>query len=219
MNHIDRYIENKILDSKEDFSLNEGLLSWLKAFIKKIKNNQLKLIQNGKVQMVKMDKKKIKIQKEPASLIELSKDKETIDIWSNPKIGFPESAKIIKNLKKYSPSLEGDEDNKKSTPYVYTFYYQGDNTYYSGIIMYDKTIEYIENRIHIINLETNLVVDNPSEIQKLMLDQFKDEMQKVKPSYEGFTTKFFDLHKFKPTMIKLGFKEDETLKEIYKMDK
>jgi len=208
MRHINEYIDYKVL--------NEGLLSWLKAFIKKLKGNQTKLIvDNGRVNMLDMDVKKLKYQKEPAKFRDLAKDKDTLEVWSNNKIGFPESFKIAKNINKYCVDL----GEVKSDPYVYTFYYQSEATYYAGVLIYDNNVQYIENYLHIISIETNLVVDNPSEVQEAIFNEFKNIMNTKKMSIEGFTAKD-DVHpKMKGIITKLGFKPSDDNPEIYKLEK
>lgn len=206
MRHINEYIDDTIID--------EGLISWLKAFIKKVSSNQKKLFKDGKVNMIKMDTRKLKIQKEPAKLADLLKDKDSIEVWNNPQLGFPESYKIAKNIKKYSP----DQEEAKSNPYVYTYYYKPEETYYAAVLIYENDIQYKPNYIHIVSLETNKVVDNPTDVRKAVLEQFKQIMNKKKPSYEGFTTKNSQPRTF-ADMKNLGFKEDETLEEIYVLEK
>lgn len=215
--NINEYIDSKIINNE---IIDESVLSWLKSFIKKIKANQNKLIQNGKVKMLRMRQNQVKIQKQAVSLLELAKDKEAMDDWSNPKIGFPESAMIAKNPKKYLDQTTGEGENeKKSNPLVHTFYYQGKNTYYAGVLIYEKDITYIENYTHLISIETNLVVDNPGDIQKLMLNQFKEMRNSSIPSFEGFTAKLDKLPpKIKANMIKLGFKKDDE-NDIYLLKK
>lgn len=210
MKHINVYIDNKI----EDKVLNEGLIQWLKAFIKKITNNQKKLIdRNGKVKMLDMDTNKLVYEKEPVQLSELLKDKNALDMWNNNKIGYPESFKIIKNIKKYTQDL-GDI---KSDPYIYTFYYKGENTYSAGVIIYEKNIQYIENYKHIISIESNLIVDNPSEVQEAIFNQFKTLIEEKFPSNIGFTAKLTH-NKMKGIITKLGFKVSEDNNEIYKVE-
>ena len=206
MRHINEYIDDTIIE--------EGLISWLKAFIKKVSCNEKKLLKDGKVNMIKMDTRKLKIQKEPAKLADLMKDKDSVEAWNNPQLGFPESYNIAKNIKKYSP----DQEEQKSDPYVYTYYYKPEETYYAAVLIYENTLQYKPNYIHIVSLETNKVVDNPTDVRKAVLEQFKQLMNKMKPSYEGFTTKNSMPRTF-ADMKNLGFKEDETLEEIYVLEK
>ena len=110
--YINDYIDNKVL--------NEGLVSWLNAFIEKMNNAQKKLVQGGKINMLKMDVNKLQFQKEPVKLEDVSKDRYTQEIWADKKLGFPMSAEIAKNTQKYIQDI-GDI---KARPYVYTFYYK-----------------------------------------------------------------------------------------------
>jgi len=206
MKHINKYIDEKIID--------EGLLSWLKAFIKKTKSNQDKLVVNGKVTMLDMDEENVKIQKEPAKLYDLIKDKNTLSIWDNNKTGFPATSAIAKNPKKYCIDL----GETVSDPYVYTFYYQGDNTYHAGVMIYDNAVSYINDYVHIISIETNLVVDNPSDVERFMLNGFKEMITKKKKNVLGFTAKA-DVHpKMKGILNNLRFVQSEDNDEIYKYD-
>ena len=205
MQHIAEYIDDKII--------NEGLLSWLRAFIKKLKVNQVKLIDKNKVNMLNMDVKKLKFQKEPVKLSDLARDKETLDIWANNKIGFPESNMIARNIPKYCP----DQGETESDPYVYTFYYRGESTYYAAVIIYDNAVSYIDNYKHIISIETNLVVDNPSEVQVAVFDSFKKIMNKREQNLAGFTAKL--IHpKMKGILTNLRFVKSEDNEEIYKIE-
>lgn len=206
MKHIGEYIDDKVI--------NESLLSWLKAFIKKLKSNQTKLINNNKVNMLDMDVDKLIMQKEPARFNDLIKDRDTLEIWQNAKIGFPESSIIAKNINKYCKDL----GEVKSDPYVYTFYYKSESIYYAGVLIYEPNIQYIENYVHIISIETNLVVDNPTEVQEAIFNQFKNIMLKEKMSCEGFTAKITH-NKMKGILEKLRFKKSEDNEELYKVEK
>ena len=212
--YINDYIDNKVL--------NEGLVSWLNAFIKKINGAQKKLVQGGKINMLKMDVNKLQFQKKPAKLEDVSKDKYTQEIWADKKLGFPMSAEIAKNTKKYIQ----DTDDTKSKPYVYTFYYKSTNTYYAGVIIYDPNIQKVTDHLHIISIETNQAVDNPSDVSKAMFNQFKNIMDEKKKSITGYSV---DINPFGPefknelknTLTKLGFKEstDSNFSGIYLLEK
>lgn len=212
--YISEYIDNKVL--------NEGLVSWVNAFIKKINNTQKKLVQGGKINMLKMDVNKLQFQKEPVKLEYISNDKYTQEIWADKKLGFPMSAEIAKNTKKYIQDI-GDTESK---PYVYTFYYKSTNTYYAGVIIYDSNIEKVTNYLNIISIETNQVVDNPSDVSKAMFNQFKNIMSEKKKSIIGYSV---DIKPFGPefknelknTLTKLGFKEstDSNFSGIYLLEK
>ena len=76
---ITYYIDDKIIE--------EGLLSWFKAFFKKIYNMQRNRIKNNKVEMYDVDTEQLKVQKDSIKLLEV--DKETIAMWNDKKVGFP----------------------------------------------------------------------------------------------------------------------------------
>ena len=100
MQHIEEYIEDKVI--------NEGLLSWFKAFFKKIYNTQRKRVKNNKVEMFDVDKDNLKVQKNPVKLNEV--DKSTVSLWNDKQVGFPISAQIALNPKKFQ-SNEKNEFN------------------------------------------------------------------------------------------------------------
>lgn len=186
------------------FFMNEGIISWLKAFVEKIKSNmQSRVNQNGSVDMLDMDLKKGKLQyqKEPIQL-ELV-DRQTIKDWENVKIGFPSTAKLAKNLKKYTADNNGESD-----PYAYTFYYQEDETYEAGIIVYEPNVNYIQDYNHILNIEISPIVNNPTDVLNEIFNQYKTIILKENNNIKGFTIfNEIDFPKLNGFITKLKFKE------------
>ena len=209
-------LKDYIYNISEDKFLNESLLSWLHSFMNKVHNNQKKLFSDGKLNMLKMDIKKLKYQKQNIALSELSKDKDTVNAWSDTQLGFPDSSEILKNTKKYCQ----DTDTVKSNPQVYTFYYDGDNTYYAGVIIYEKDIQEIENYLHIVCIETNNVVDNKKEVEIAMFDQFKNMIKTINKSIVGYTGKDTTRkNRIKTTLKNIGFTKSDEIDELYIYDK
>ena len=99
---------------------------------------------------------------------------------------------------------------------VYTFFSQdedGKRTYSIALLMVDNTSTYIENYRHIVDIESNLIVDNPTEVNETVLKQYIDICKKENSNIKGFTAK--NLHpKLKGNLNKLKFKTSQENKEI-----
>lgn len=201
MKNIDEYIDDKIIT--------EGLISWFKAFFRKIYNMQRARIKNNKVEMYDVDEKQMKVQKEPVKLNDV--DKNTISIWNDKQVGFPISAMIATNPKKYKSSDKQEEFN----PDVYCYFSKdGFKTYAVGVLMIDEDVSFIQDYKHIVNLESCLIVDNPSEVNESMLDQYSEYIKKQNSNIKGFTAKA--LHpKLKGNLVNAGFKVSNSDREIF----
>lgn len=201
MKHINEYIDDKIIE--------EGLLSWFKAFFKKIYNMQRNRIKNNKVEMYDVDTEQLKVQKDSIKLQEV--DKETIAMWNDKKVGFPISALIATNPKKYQSS----EDEQEFNPDVYCYFSKdGNNTYAVGVLMIDENVTFVKGYKHIVNLESCLIVDNPTEVNNIILEQYIDSIKKTDSNIKGFTAKA--LHpKLKGNLMGCKFKQSNIDKEIF----
>ena len=80
--------------------------------------------------------------------------------------------------------------------------------------MVENNITYMDGYKHIVNLESSLIVDNPTEINKAVLSQYSELAKKEDSNIKGFTARG-DLHpKLKGSLIKLGFKSSNGDKNI-----
>lgn len=198
--YIDDYAENAYL--------NEGLFDWFKAFFKKVFKSQTSLIQNNKVNMYNVDEKKMKFAKEPVPYDKV--DKETKELWKNKNVGFPVATDMMNNESKY---LKDGEIT--FTPMVETYFSQeADATYSVGLIIYDNNHGYIDNYVHLLDFETNLIVDNPTDVQKAMIKQFGDKLKKENNKILGFTCKPTHV-KLTANVRKMKFKKSEIDKKVY----
>ena len=179
MKNFSTYID----DFAENAYLNEGLFSWFSAFFKKVFKSQASRIKGNKVDMYDVDEKTMKFAKEPVPYDKV--DKETRELWQSDKVGFPIATDMMKNESKY---LKDGEIT--FTPMVETYFSPDDDSTYSvGLIIYDTKNGYIDNYVHLLDFETNLIVDNPTDVQKAMLKQFGDKLKTDNKNLLGFTCK------------------------------
>jgi len=194
----------------ENKYLNEGLLDWFKAFFKKVFKSQQSRLNGNNVEMYEVNTKTIKFAKEPVKFSEI--DNDTLNEWKHNKLGYVVATNIINNQKK----LLVDINNNPIDPLVYTFFSQdedGKRTYSIALLMVDNTSTYIENYRHIVDIESNLIVDNPTEVNETVLKQYIDICKKENSNIKGFTAK--NLHpKLKGNLNKLKFKTSQENKEI-----
>ena len=195
-------------DFAEDKVINEGLLSWFKAFFKKIyKNQRSRVTADNKVNMYKVNTHNMKVQKEAVKLNEL--DKETINLMGDKQTGYLIGSLIFKNQNKYLK--DGD---RTYDPYVQCYFVKDGNATYSvGMIMFDDTVSFVDGYKHIIDLESNLIVDNPTEVNKTMIEQYAESVKES--GVKGFTSKASLHPKLKANLMGAGFKPSNTDKEIY----
>ena len=80
--------------------------------------------------------------------------------------------------------------------------------------MIDNDANFIEGYKHIVNLESCLIVDNPTEVNRAMIAQYSDTCKKENPDIKGFTAKA--LHpKLKGNLVNTGFKKSNSDNEIF----
>ena len=194
----------------ENKYLNEGLLDWFKAFFKKVFKSQQSRLNGNNVEMYKVNTKNIKFAKQPVKFSEV--DNDTLNEWKHDKLGYVVATNIINNQKK----LLVDINNNPIDPLVYTFFSpdeDGKRTYSVALLMVDNNSTYIENYKHIVDIESNLIVDNPTEVNETVLKQYIDICKKENSNIKGFTAK--NLHpKLKGNLNKLKFKTSQENKEI-----
>ena len=165
----------------EKFFLNEGLIDWFKSFVKKIKDNMMnKINKDGSINTIDADPKNFKMQNEPIQVSKITKD--TLKQW-NTKVGFPDTVKLIKNIKQYASGNESD-------PYLYETYYQDPETneYLEGVvIMYEPKFKYLFNYTHILNIEVSKIYEDPEYSIQFIFDEFSNKIKEKNPKNKGFT--------------------------------
>ena len=184
--------------------LNADIEKWLES----VYNTQQNLIKDNKIQPIIVDAKKMNKPKKPFSFNDFSSDTIVKKIVGDRKVGFTVINQMIRNPKQYLIDNE-----KKLNPECYPYWYQdGENIYFIGLCIYDKTVSYLDNFIHLIAIESSLPVNNSSEVNKAILSDFI-KMASINGTYKGITVK--PLHpKMKANFIKLGFKVLNDNKEI-----
>lgn len=198
-------IQDYIIE-KEIENLNEGLLDKLKSWFKNLFKSQKTLEDHT----LDIDTKNIKGSKESVKLSEIEQNEEELNLINDPKVGFPIMSEILKNKNKYLVKDLGN-DKQEYDPMVDRYFYVNEgNKYAIGIIMYDETLHNDNGYVNILNLEVIAQVNNKSNVEKFINNNFEDNMKK---SYKG--SQYVAKHpRVKPTLIKLGYKTSEEDKNI-----
>lgn len=199
--YLEEYIEDKVL--------NESLFSWFRSFIKKVHNNYVKRKESGNTEKFKIDNDSIKYNKTPLHLSEI--DKQSIEYLNNKEDGFINSYNLIKNPKKF-----GYKD--LSNLYMYEFFYNNENTYPIGILIYDAKASFKDNYKHISLIELNQLVQNENDTYKLILKTFGDTLNIKEKNIEGYTAMVI-YPNFKKVLNILGFSPMEDNDKIYEVEK
>lgn len=185
--------------------LTEALTEDIKKLIKKAEDNP----NSGAFSISKKELDGIMKGKKSMSLEEISGNSKLVNMISDKDHGFPVAAQLIKNPDKYF------KDDPSLSPDCMLYFYSGsDNEYKNsliGICMYDEKVQYIENLVHVVLIETSNDVENKKDINDFML---KDLSETEKDNgMSGMTAKFLN-SKQKTTLVKLGFKQTKENKEI-----
>lgn len=180
--------------------LNYDVEKWLKS----VYETMQKLIKDNKVQQIEIDVKKLNKPKKPFNFNDFLTDTIVKQIISDKQLGFTVTNQMIRNPKQYIL-----DEEKEMNPECYPYWYQqDDNIYFVGLIIYDKTVSYIDNFIHLIGIESSLIVSESQVLNKALLADFI-RLANNNGSFNGITVKTSH-PKMKATFIKLGF---NTLKE------
>jgi hypothetical protein len=184
-------------------SLNAKYRRWFKDVLK----SQQSLISDNKLQPIDVDEHKIAKPKHSFKFEDFAKDLTVKQILGDKQTGFVVINQMIKNPKKFLI----DED-KELAPECYPYFYQQDkNTYFVGMTMFSKT-QYVDGFIHLVGIETSLIVKESQPLLKAMLNDFINLASK-EGEIKGLTAK--PLHpKMKAIFTKLGFSSFKDNKDI-----
>jgi hypothetical protein len=195
------------------FYLQESLKSSEQKWFEKAYNTNQSLIKDNKLTPIDVDIKKLNKPKKPFDYDKFGNDSTFKKIIGDKMVGFTVSNQMLRNPGQYLK----DED-KELQPKCYPYWYvvttdeKEQNAYFIGLCMYDKDTTYIDNFIHLVSIESSLIVNNSTELNKAILNDFINIVQKD-GNYEGITAK--PTHpKMKATLIKLGFNSFKDNKEI-----
>lgn len=204
MKHLNNYIiENQIKH------LNEGLLDKLKSWFKDLFKSQESL----KNETIKVDIKKLKSPDKPTKLKDIENNPEELKLINDKQVGFPVTALLIKEKKKYLVKEDNKGNNEEYEPLIERYFYvtENGNRYDVGIVMYDEKLKNDNNYVNMLNLEVVAQVDNISEVQKAINNVF--ETNRKKKGYSG--AQYISKHpRVKATLIKQGYKSENNNKDI-----
>lgn len=189
--------------------ITEGLKSEYQQWFKKVYQTQQSLIKDNKVQPIQVDVDQLNKPKKTFTFEDFSTDAVVKKIVGDKQVGFTVTNQMIRNPKQYIQDEE-KEIKPECLPY---WYKDGDNIYFVGICIFDKNVSYIDNFVHLIGIESSLIVQESLPLNKAILGDFVKFMEGEKQQFTGITAK--PTHpKMKATLIKLGFNSFKDNKEI-----
>jgi len=188
--------------------ITEALKPDVQKWLKQVYRTQQILVKDNKVQPIQIDVKQLNKPKKSFLYEDITTDATFKNIINDKQVGFVVTSQMLKNPNQYLK-----DDDKELKPECYPYWYQeGDNVYFVGICMYDKEVKYIDNFIHLIDIESSLVVSDSAPLNKAILNDFIKLINK-EGNYQGISAK--PTHpKMKATLIKLGFNSFKDNKEI-----
>lgn len=177
----------------------EALKTDVQQWFKQVYNTQQSLIKDNKIQPIKVDVNKLNKPKNSFTFEDFSTDTVVKQIVGNKQVGFTVINQMIRNPKQYV-----FDDKKEMNPECLPYWYaDGENVYFVGLCIYDKSISYIDNFVHLIAIESSLIVAESLVLNKAILNDFI-KLVNMDGHYKGITVK--PIHpKMKANFIKLGF--------------
>lgn len=188
-----------------EYNIYEGLSNDVKKFFDNVFKTQEKLIEKNKVQPIDVDATKLNKPKHSFKKEDLS-DNSIKQIIASKHTGFTVAMQMLSNENKYFKD-EDKEYNPECYPY---FYKDGKNIYCVGLLMYDEKINYIDQFVTLLLIESSMIVSKSINVDKGILNDFINMM---KGKYKGICVK--PVHpKLKATFTKLGFTSMKDNKDI-----
>ena len=208
MKNLISYISETERISLIDDYITEKLKADVQQWLSQVYNTQQELIKDNKVEPIKVDVNKLNKPKKTFTFEDFSTDTVVKNIVGNKQVGFVVINQMIRNPKQYVLD-ENKQMNPECLPYWYA---DGENIYFVGLCIFDKTVSYIDNFIHLIAIESSLVVLEALPLNKAILNDFI-KLINADGHYQGITVK--PTHpKMKANFIKLGFNPLKENKEI-----
>jgi len=192
-------------------SIQSYILEALKSDEQKWLNNVYKvnqsLVKDNKLNPIEVDVKKLSKPKRPFEYDRYINDRVFKQIISDRQVGFVVSNQIITNPKQY---LTDKDSEKELKPECYPYWYvknneeNKENIYFIGLCLYDRNTTYIDSFIHLVSIESSLIISNSQDLNKGILNDFINDIIPKLGKYKGITVK--PTHpKMKAIFLKLGF--------------
>jgi hypothetical protein len=186
----------------------EGLKTDVKKWLNNVYKSQQSLVKNNKLQQIDVDVKQLNKPQQPFLLEDFASEPIVKQLIGNRLTGFTVVNQMIRNPKQYIYD-KTKEMKPECMPYWYS---NGNNIYFVGICIYDKSISYIDNYVHLIAIESSLIVSESAPLNVAILNDFIKLINK-EGNYQGISVK--PLHpKMKASFMKLGFNVLKENKEI-----
>lgn len=186
----------------------EGLKTDVKKWLNNVYKSQQSLVKNNKLQQIDVDVKQLNKPQQPFLLEDFASEPIVKQLIGNRLTGFTVVNQMIRNPKQYIYD-KTKEIKPECMPYWYS---NGNNIYFVGICIYDKSISYIDNYVHLIAIESSLIVSESAPLNVAILNDFIKLINK-EGNYQGISVK--PLHpKMKASFMKLGFNVLKENKEI-----
>jgi len=186
----------------------EGLKTDVKKWLNNLYKSQQSLVKNNKLQQIDVDVKQLNKPQQPFLLEDFASEPIVKQLIGNRLTGFTVVNQMIRNPKQYIYD-KTKEMKPECMPYWYS---NGNNIYFVGICIYDKSISYIDNYVNLIAIESSLIVSESAPLNVAILNDFIKLINK-EGNYQGISVK--PLHpKMKALFMKLGFDVLKENKEI-----
>lgn len=137
-------------------------------------------------------------------------DPNILKIVDDQQVGLRIASRMLHNDSKYLVDNKA-ELQLQINPYFYTL---DNNTYMAGINIYDDKDVFIKDFIHIIDIESSLIVRQPDIVNKAILNDFISFVKSKYQNIVGLSAKPIDMD-FKNTIVKLGFKQMQDNQALY----
>ena len=188
--------------------IHESLKTDIQKWLKDIYQTQQSLIKDNKLHPIQVDTSKLNKPKKSFIFDEYATDETFKKIINNKQVGFTVASQMLRIPNQYLK-----DDDKEYKPDCIPYWYKDDkNVYFVGLCMYDKDVTYIDSFIHLINIESSLIVSESLPLLKAILNDFIKTINK-EGNYNGISAK--PTHpKIKATLIKLGFNASNDNKNI-----
>ena len=176
--------------------IHESLKTDIQKWLKDIYQTQQSLIKDNKLQPIQVDTSKLNKPKKSFIFDEYATDETFKKIINNKQVGFTVASQMLRIPNQYLK-----DDDKEYKPDCIPYWYKD-----------DKNVTYIDSFIHLINIESSLIVSESLPLLKAMLNDFIKTINK-EGNYNGISAK--PTHpKIKATLIKLGFNASNDNKNI-----
>lgn len=190
----------------------ESLQARYQKYFKDVYSNMQSLIKDNKIEPIEVNVENIGCPNRPFEFEDFVNDRTVRHLINDKTVGFSILKQMIQIPKKYLTD-ESDEGTKEFAPECWPFSFnKGTDMYLIGISMFDRKVSYIDNFVHLVGIETSMIVSDSLPVLKEMLKLSVKKIRKTK-EYSGITAK--PAHpKMKALLLKLGFSAFKENKEI-----